>query len=150
MLDKITRFRQDIRIEIVALFINVSENDDIWAPWYLSLWNCAHEWSLEQVVSQRYCGSASFVENLIHAVKGRNVLLSLYLHLKLRTLIDQPQKKKSLTVSHLPLNDYRMSSWLEINSLISTLLKQSSFSCDIEPILHVSCQWVQTEHFIVG
>ncbi len=33
ILDKITRFRQDIRIEKVALFIKVSENDDIYAPW---------------------------------------------------------------------------------------------------------------------
>ncbi len=32
ILDKITRFRQDIRIEIVVLFIKVSENDDICAP----------------------------------------------------------------------------------------------------------------------
>ncbi len=33
ILDKIARFRQDIRVETVALFIKVSENDDICAPW---------------------------------------------------------------------------------------------------------------------
>ncbi len=37
ILDKITRFRQDIRIEIVALFVKVWENDEICAPWYLSV-----------------------------------------------------------------------------------------------------------------
>ncbi len=37
ILDKINRFRQDIQIEIVALFIKFSENNDIRAPWPLSL-----------------------------------------------------------------------------------------------------------------
>ncbi len=40
MLDKITRFRQDIQmstsIKIIALFVKVSENDKIRAPWPLS------------------------------------------------------------------------------------------------------------------
>ncbi len=76
--DKITWFRQDIRIEIIALFVKIWENDEIRVPWPLSL--CEIVKGLEQVVSQRHCGSASFVENLIHAVKGRTVLLSLYLH----------------------------------------------------------------------
>ncbi len=40
ILDKITRFRQDIQmsaiIKIIALFVKVWENDEIRAPWYLS------------------------------------------------------------------------------------------------------------------
>ncbi len=39
ILDKITRFRQDIQmsaiIKIIALFVKVSENDDTCAPWHL-------------------------------------------------------------------------------------------------------------------
>ncbi len=48
MLDEITRFRQDIRIEIIALFVKVWENGEIRVPLTLvSLWNCAHKRSLE-------------------------------------------------------------------------------------------------------
>ncbi len=65
MLDKITRFRQDSRSEIVALFIKFSEKKRHLHPLTLvPLWNCAHERSLARVVSQRYCGSASCLENL--------------------------------------------------------------------------------------
>ncbi len=45
ILDKITRFRQDIQmsgiIKIIALFVKVWENDDVCAPWPLSLYGIA-------------------------------------------------------------------------------------------------------------
>ncbi len=52
ILDKITRFRQDIQmsaiIKIITLFVKVWENDEIRAPLTLvSLWNCAYKRSLE-------------------------------------------------------------------------------------------------------
>ncbi len=52
ILDKITRFRQDIQmsaiIKIITLFVKVWENDEIRVPLTLvSLWNCAYKRSLE-------------------------------------------------------------------------------------------------------
>ncbi len=52
ILDKITRFRQDIQvstiIKTITLFVKVWENGEIRVPLTLvSLWNCAHKRSLE-------------------------------------------------------------------------------------------------------